>query len=264
MLLGALVVTGVVQAVGGKELIDGEADVLEQLAGILAGAAAAGAVLVGHAVVVHGDQQLGIPLQTDDGELAQRDEGAAVLVAHGQLAAEALAYAGGNLTHVAVAAAVLAALHQLGVQDDGINSLYNGGGQIALLQQLPVHAVYPHLGGENLGVALAAEEDDPLVKDAQALYLHRTGAGAVRVQGHAVEKAHIHCIEAAVEHHRLYVNVRIEQLRLAALYGLGAAEYILPRHRRVEAQIFNAVLIERSCVLKEIQIYYPCLVATKF
>lgn len=136
MLLDALVVAGAAQAVGGEELVNGEADILEQLAGVLAGAAAAGAVLIGHAVVEHGDQQLGIPLQADDGELAQRDKGPAVLVAHGQLAAEALAYAGGDLAHVAVAAAVLAALHQLGVQDDGVNGLYHClkiGGRISLI-----------------------------------------------------------------------------------------------------------------------------------
>ena len=44
-----------------------EGDVPEQGAGILA-AVAAGALLVGHAVVIHRHQQLGVPLQAHNGE----------------------------------------------------------------------------------------------------------------------------------------------------------------------------------------------------
>ena len=163
--LGALAAAHAGQAVGREELIHREADVLEQLAGVLGGGAAAagaGAVLVGQAVVVHRHEQLAVPLQTDDGELAQGDKGAAVVVAHGQLAAEALAHAAGDLTDVAVAAAVLAALHQLRVQHDGIDCLHHRHRHVALLQHLAVQAVNAQLGGEDLGVALAAEEDDPL------------------------------------------------------------------------------------------------------
>ena len=250
VILCALVVAAVVQTVGGEELIHGEADTLEELAGVLAGAAAAaGAVLVGHAVVEHGHEQLAVPLQADDGELPQGDKGAAVVVAHGQLTAEALAHAGGNLADVAVAAAVLAALHQLGVQDDGVHGLHHGHGHVALLQHLAVQGVDAHLGGEDLGVALAAEEDGPLVKDAQALYLHWTGAGAVGVEGHAVEKPHIHRVEAPVEGNGFHVDVRIEQLRLAALHRLGAVEYVLSAGGGVEAKVLDAVLIVRYSVI---------------
>ena len=122
---------------------------------------------------------------------------------------------------------------------------HNRHGQIAALQHLAVQGVHAHLRGEDLGLALAAEEDDPLVKDAQALYLHRTGAGAVSVQGHTVEEAHIHRIEAAVEDHRLHINVRIEQLRLAALHSLGPAVHIQTSPRGIEAEILDTVLIVR-------------------
>ena len=122
-LLGALVVPGDLQGVGGEELLHGEGDVLEQLAGVVA-AAATGALLVGQAVVVHRDEQLAVPLQADDGELAQGHEDPPAVVAHGQLASEALAHAGGDLADVAVAAPVLAAVHQLGVQDNGVHSFH--------------------------------------------------------------------------------------------------------------------------------------------
>ena len=126
---------------------------------------------------------------------------------------------------------------------------HDGGGEVALLQQLAVQSVHAHLGGENLRVSLAAEEDDPLVEHAQALHLYRTGAGAVGVQGDAVKEPHIHRVEAPVEHYGLHVNVRIEQFRLAALHGLGAVKHILAAGRGVEAQILDTVLIGRYSVL---------------
>ena len=118
---------GIVSVVGREELIHREGDVLEELAGIITAAAAVGAggaALVRQAVVVHRHQQLAVPLQADDGELAQRDEHPAAVLARRQVAAKALAHAGGHLAQVAVAAAAVAALHHLGAQDDGIHRLY--------------------------------------------------------------------------------------------------------------------------------------------
>ena len=45
-------------------------------------------------------------------------------------------------------------------------------------QELGVRTVLPVGGGEDLGVALAAEENDPLVKDAEALHRPKLGQGA--------------------------------------------------------------------------------------
>ena len=53
--------------------------------------AAAGALLLRHTVIVHRHQELGIPLQTDDGELPQSDVDPAAVVAAAKLPAEALA-----------------------------------------------------------------------------------------------------------------------------------------------------------------------------
>ena len=56
--------------VGREELIHGELHMAEDLTGIVL-VAAAGALLLGQAVVVDGHEELGVPLQPDDGELAQ-------------------------------------------------------------------------------------------------------------------------------------------------------------------------------------------------
>lgn len=56
----------------GEELVNGELNLTEDITGILFRCAAgSGTFLVGQAVIVDGDQELGVPLQANDGELAQ-------------------------------------------------------------------------------------------------------------------------------------------------------------------------------------------------
>jgi len=243
-LLGTLIVGGAAYAVGGEELVDREGDTLEKLAGVFAGGAAAGrAVLIGHAVIEDGDEQLGIAFEADDRELSQGNECSSVLVAHGQLAAEALAHAGGNLADITVAAAVSAAIDELGVEYDGIDGFHHGDREVAAFEHLAVKGINAHFGGEDFRAALAAEENDAFIEDAKPFDLDGPGAGAVDVKGDAVEKAHIHGIESTVEDHGFHIDIGIEQLGFAALNGLSTAEDVLAGLGRVEAQVFDAVLI---------------------
>ena len=245
---------GIVSVVGREELIHREGDVLEELAGIITAAAAVGAggaALVRQAVVVHRHQQLAVPLQADDGELAQRHKDTTVVVTGRQVAAEALADTGRDLAEIAVAAAAVAAFHQLGAEDDGVDSFHNGDGHVALFDHLLVQRIQPDTGGEYLGSALAAEEDDPLVKDTQALHVYGAGAGTECADGHTVEKPHIHRIEAAVEGNGLHIDVGVEKLSFAALDRLSAVEDLLPGLGGVEAQILDAVLITTWSGLEE-------------
>ena len=73
--------------IGGEELIHGEFDVAENLTGVIL-AAAAGALLVGHAVIIHRHQKLSLALQANDGELTQGDIDPLALAAEAQVAAE--------------------------------------------------------------------------------------------------------------------------------------------------------------------------------
>ena len=113
MLLTSLTAT---LALGGKELIYGKGNALEEFTGVIAGAAtgAGGAALFGQAVVIDWHQQLAVPLQADDGELTQGDEDPAAVLAGGKVTGEALAHAGGYLTQVTVAAATIATIDNLG------------------------------------------------------------------------------------------------------------------------------------------------------
>ena len=56
----------------GGELLGGEGDPGEHFAGVFrGGAGGVAAFLGGHGVIENGDDELGVPLQPDDGELAQ-------------------------------------------------------------------------------------------------------------------------------------------------------------------------------------------------
>ena len=67
---GAVVVVGCIHRIGREELVDRERHAAEQAAGILL--RVAGALGLRHAVVIHGDEQLGIPLQPHQCELPQQ------------------------------------------------------------------------------------------------------------------------------------------------------------------------------------------------
>lgn len=221
----------------------------ENLAGVLiAGRVAAGALLFRDAVVVDGGEQLGVPLQTDEGELPQGDIEPPVLAAEAQLTAEAGADAGRNLGDFAVTGTTLTHIHQFDAQHNGVHRLHHRSGHVALTELL-VRAVDADLGGENLGGALTAKENDPLVKDAQAGDLHRTGRAHKGVGGHPVVVAHIHGVESPVEADGLHIDVHREQFGLAGLDADRPVDGALGVLGGVEAQVFNTVLVGRYSVL---------------
>ena len=119
---GLLIVLRQGHGVGREKLAHREGNVAKQAAGIVG--AAAGALLLRHTVVIHRHQQLGIPLQADNGELSQCDIDPAAVVSAAKLAVEALADKGRHFAQVAVAVPAAAVFHDPGVQNDGINRLY--------------------------------------------------------------------------------------------------------------------------------------------
>ena len=240
------VITGNIQRVGGEELLYGEGDALEQIAGV--SAVSAGTLFFGHAVVQNGNEKLTVTLQTNDGELSQCDQNDAVFLTSGEVAIEALADTGRNFADVTVAAAVGAPIHELGIQYDRVYCFDYRNGKIASLDQLAVQRIDLHLGGKDLCAAFAAEEDHAFVKYAQTFYLHGPGAGAVGVQGDPVEVPHVNGVVTPVEGHGFHIDVSIEQLRSAAFDGLGAAEDLLTLGSREEPEIFYAVLIPAGIV----------------
>lgn len=111
--------------VGREELVYRELDLAEHVAGVLlAVVLAAAAILGGDAVVIGGDEQLGIPLHADDGELAQGDEQPVLVAAGDQLVAEAGGHRHGDIHTATVAGAALADIHQLQAQNQRVHRLH--------------------------------------------------------------------------------------------------------------------------------------------
>ena len=108
-------------AAGGRELLRGEGDAAEQLAGVLRAAGGVAALLGGNAVVQYRNQQLGIPLQTDNRELPKRHQQNPVCVPRNQFFVKKAADAGGNLSH----RTMIAPLPDLGTEDHGIQHFHH-------------------------------------------------------------------------------------------------------------------------------------------
>ena len=103
-----------------EELMDRELDFAEYLAGIFGDASAvtastAGAFFFGKAVVIHRHQQVGVPLQTDDGELAKGDQKAACITALHQILSEGIADGKRNFGDPTVTGAAVVNVYKLQV-----------------------------------------------------------------------------------------------------------------------------------------------------
>lgn len=192
-----------VNVIGGEELVDGEFDAAEQLAGVVV--RRSDALFVGQAEVDDRHNKLGVALQADNGELAERAEYPLFFAAGDDLifkaAADMLRYVDEVIAAMATA---LTGLNQLHIQADRINDFHHGCGQIGFPHQLLIQAVQIGLGGENLRVALAAKEDHALIECSQSGDLDRRAHTAKRVDGHFVEVLDIHRIEPTVERYALY------------------------------------------------------------
>jgi hypothetical protein len=151
------------QCVGREELVDGEMDPGEELAGILL--VGSDALLIRHAVVVGRDKQLRVALQLDDGELAEGDKDAAAGEVDEQLAGEALGNEAGDLENAGIALVVVADIDELHPEDDGIDGFDNGHGEICRFDGVVIKLAQGGRRGENLGAAFAAKEDDALVEN---------------------------------------------------------------------------------------------------
>ncbi len=111
-------------AVPGDKLLFREGNAAEHFTGILSTAArSVAAFLGGNAVIQHRHDNLGIPLQTDDGELTQRDEQAAVIVAQHQFLVEHILDVRGNLRGQFLTGTVADLLH-FGAENHGIQHFH--------------------------------------------------------------------------------------------------------------------------------------------
>lgn len=244
VIAGAGVVLGHLHRAGREKLVDREVHVAEQAAGIFLIAAVA--LRLGDTVVVDGNQQLRVALQTYQRKLTQCYIVAALAaVVHDQFLIKAAADAGRQLCDAGLAAATAGgtAIHDAGIQYDGVHSLHHSNGQIALCGIGRIHSLHHSIGTEDLGAALTAKENTAFIKDAQTFGLGIARCTSAYLQCDAIEKAHIYGVEAAVKIDRLYIGIDVQKFCSATFDHLAAIEDGLPRAGGVEAKILNAVLI---------------------
>lgn len=109
-----LIVLRRMDGIGREKLVDREVDIFEYSTGVFVGIPT-GALLIGHAVVVDRDQNLGIPLQTHNGELPQGHVDSAAVISGGKLPIKEAVDEGRHLTKVTVAIMAAAAILELSI-----------------------------------------------------------------------------------------------------------------------------------------------------
>jgi hypothetical protein len=109
--------------IGREKLVDRESDAAEEFAGRILGGSHA--LFVRQTEIMAGNDQLGVALQADDGELSQTNIDALFIVLQDQVIIKAIANALGNLEQIAVAADALrvTGFNQLDTEADGVDHL---------------------------------------------------------------------------------------------------------------------------------------------
>lgn len=197
------------------------------------------------AIVINRDQQLCIPLKTDQRKLSQCDIVTALsAIVKYQILIKALRNTGGNFSQAAFAAGIiLAAIRDTGIQNNGIDSLYHSRGKVAANRPGDIQLLHDSAGREYLCTALAAKQDAALVEDAETLCLGTAGRSGADLKGYPVEKAHINGVKSAVEGYRFHICVDVKQFGGSALDHLACRQDILSGSSRIEAKIVDTILI---------------------
>ena len=176
-----------------EECIDREADLFEQLTGIIGGG---NAFFIRDAVVIRRDQHLHLTLQLNDGEqtksngdtLTRRTYKAAVIPAGDALGNRRIITAVGAIT-------------QLAAQRNGVYGLDNSPGHVGVLTLTG----YKIIGTENTHISFTAVQNYFLCKAGNAVNGDRLcTAMCIDTQTDVKEECHIHRVEAAVEGDRFY------------------------------------------------------------
>ena len=231
--LGAL---GFALAALGGELGGGEGDAAEKFAGVFGAARGVAAFLGGDAVVHNGDDQLGVPLQADDGKLAQGHiEFSPVGLEH-QVLVKLVFHPLRQLHRAALPGKAVADFPHPGAEDHGVQGFYDGCGAVG-------KAVGPAVAAVDVGPAFLAAEHHPLGKDGQTAQGRRAAGADDRIRQHPVEEGDVDAVVAAVKGHGADVYVGAQQLRTPDSRPGGALQGPLGAGGEIDGQVLNAVLV---------------------
>ena len=219
----------------------GEGDPGEHFAGILCQPRIVAAFLGGQGVIQHRNHQLGIPLQTDDGELAQGHiEPPVIPVQHQRLVKEFLDEIR-QLDNGGVIAFM--AFPDLGTQDHGVQHFHHGNGSVGEHPGDAVHAAENGVAAENVGPAVLAAEDGTLGKYGQAVKGGGMDGTCDGICMDLVVEGHIDAIMVPVEGHGLHESlIRLEKCTSWVEISVDVSSLVLstriePSNRNIKAYI---------------------------
>lgn len=207
--LSVLVLTALVLAVApsGGELGGREGDSAEHFARVFRAAGVVAAFLGGDAVVHHGNDQLGIPLQPDDGKLAQGNEKPSAVRADVQLFVKHSAYAVRHLNGCGFLAAAIAGVTYPGTEDHGIQHFHHGGGAIGVAPGHTVGTVEAGVASVDVGAAVLAAQNCPFAENGQAVQGCGTGGSDNGIGDDPVVKGDIDAVVVPVKSHRFHASL---------------------------------------------------------
>lgn len=108
----------------------------------------------------------------------------------------------------------IAGINELQAQNNGVHRLHHSLGEIAPAQALAVGLLRAVTGGENLRVALTAEEQNPFVEDRQPL-ISAGGSPHKGLRSDPIVVPDIHAEKSPVIAGGLHIDVSLQQLRPA-------------------------------------------------
>jgi hypothetical protein len=155
---------------------------------------------------------------------------------------------GGNVTDTATAAyvVVMLGLQYTATQHDGVNRLYNGGGNATFLVaglRLGAEGTAVRAGSEYADVAVAAEQNNILLQHGDAVKFLRTAAAGACLKDEFDVEANVNGEKTAVE---LYgVNANVGPCNAGVLYAYlrGVLDDLLTQISQENAHVFVAIPI---------------------
>ena len=224
-----------------EKFIHRELEVLEKSTRILG---VTSAFLVGHTEIIGRHQQLDVPLQLDDAELAQRNVKLTAFVGNHQIIVTASAAVSRYLGNGIIAAGI----QYLAAQHHGINHFHNSHRQIGALQILNILRAGDKVRTENTRAAFTAEQHGTFVVDGQTTNSLWPANAAEGIQRYFVEITHINRKKATVIGYGLYVDIGPQQFCSFGLDVDGVFQDRLGRCGEIDANVFQAFFFAAGVV----------------
>ena len=210
VILNSVIVTAAIVTAAGGELPCGEGDPGEHLAGIFCTAGSVAAFFSGDGVVHHRHDQLGIPLQTDNGELTQGHIESAAFAGDDQIVIKHPGDGPGNVQRCIFLALAVADIPDPGAEDHGVKNFYDSCWPVGVAAGRTVCFMQAGIAAIDVGAAVLAAKHGPLGKYCQAVKGCGTGVANGGVRQYPVVEGYIDAVMVTVEGNGFYINVCVQ------------------------------------------------------